>query len=101
MKSFLLRAGLFGLVFWLFVTAMLSLPSFRYCKTDAAPGVPGARITLCSAFPEGVNPRVPVRTPTAIIAGAGQTSLILTALTLTFVGLGAVLFGFIRRRAQR
>ncbi len=90
MKSFLIRAGLFGLIFWLFVTTMLALPSFRFCgNTQAAAG---QSVMLCSAFPEGVNPRAARRPPMAIIAGAGQTSLVLTALCLVCLGLGRVLF---------
>ena len=96
MKSFVLRAAVFGVIFWLFVTSVLAFPSFRYCNVTSMPGAP--RVTLCSAFPDGVNPRVHPRTPMAIIAGAGSTSLILTALALGSLVLGRVLFFVIRGR---
>ena len=97
MKSFLLRAALFGLIFWLFVTTMIALPSFRFCSETDMADHPGQHVTLCSAFPQGANPRAPRRPPMAVIAGAGQTSLVLTALCLVFLGLGRVLFVAMRR----
>jgi hypothetical protein len=94
MKSFLVRAALFAVIFWLFVTAMIALPSFRHCSVYSAPG-PGSRVTLCSAFAE--RPGLVRRTPAQIITGAGKTSLILTAITLVFLGLGRLAFIYIRR----